>query len=181
MMSEIEQIARGDQPAFGRFYDQYAALVFSFALKFVRNRADAEDLLQEVFLQVWRNASTYNSRRGSPEAWLLTITRSRAIDKLRSQRRKNRDAILLEDLSQIPQPPGTAAAPGDRVTLGGLLEKVSEAQRTALELAYFSGMTQAEIAEHLRIPLGTVKTRIRDGLRQLRAQVEGLPIHQESG
>ncbi len=167
----LQQMARGDGEAFRRFYDRYASLVFTFAIRLLGSRSDAEDLLQEVFLQVWRQAQSYSPERGSPEAWLITMTRSRAIDKLRSLRRRDErplspdDLLPLEGERQIAPPTHASEA---KLTLQGVLAKLPEAQRTVLELAYFDGLTQSEIASHLREPLGTVKTRIRAGLERLR-------------
>lgn len=167
----LQQMARGDGEAFRRFYDRYASLAFTFAIRLLGSRSDAEDLLQEVFLQVWRQAPTYSPERGSPEAWLITMTRSRAIDKLRSLRRRDirplspDDLLPLEGERQIEPPTHASEA---KLTLQGVLAKLPEAQRTVLELAYFDGLTQSEIAARLREPLGTVKTRIRAGLERLR-------------
>jgi RNA polymerase sigma-70 factor, ECF subfamily len=170
-MSLLRQIAGGDREAFRRFYDRYATLAFTFALRLLGSQSDAEDLLQEVFLQVWRQAQTYSPERGSPEAWLITITRSRGIDKLRSIRR--RDMIVLtpdeparvEHVEQVQRPTQASEA---KLTVQGVMAKLPEAQRLVLELAYFDGLTQTEIAERLGEPLGTVKTRMRAGLERLR-------------
>src|SRR5688572_13597665 len=94
----IQRIATGDHEAFARLYDRYAALVFTFAMRLLRVRSEAEDLLQEVFLQVWRQSNHYQPERGSPEAWLITMTRSRAIDRLRSRRRRDEGAATLPAL-----------------------------------------------------------------------------------
>lgn len=167
----IQEIARGDRDAFERFYDRYASLVYTVALRILRVRSDAQDLLQEVLLQVWRQAGNYSPDRGSPEAWLLTITRSRAIDKQRSVRRIERgltatgDPPRLEGGGKVESGMTQSDA---RLTLHGALQKMPEAQRTVLELAYFDGLTQSEIAARLGEPLGTVKTRIRAALQRLR-------------
>lgn len=171
----IQQIARGDREAFSRFYDRYAPLVFTFAVRLLRVRSEAEDLLQEVFRQAWRQAGRYRQDRGSPEAWITTITRSRAIDKLRSIRRRDRG------LSPTEEPAGTegggqvasgAMEAEARVMVQGALARLPAAQRTVLELAYFDGLTQSEIAARLGEPLGTVKTRMRAGLERLRGFLE---------
>lgn len=166
----IQQISRGDRQAFGRFYDRYAPLVFAFAMRLLRARSDAEDLLQEVFLQVWRQAESYSQERGSPEAWLMTITRSRGVDKLRSIRRRDRSFVPLEPSGgegggKVESGAGQSEA---RLTLHGALGGLPEAERRVLELAYFDGLTQSEIAARLGEPLGTVKTRMRSGLERLR-------------
>lgn len=167
----IRQISLGDREAFGRFYDRYAPLVFAFALRLLRVRSDAEDLLQEVFLQVWRQAGSYSQERGSPEAWLITITRSRGVDKLRSIRRRDRSFVPVEESSRgegggkVESGAGQSEA---RLMVHGALGGLPEAERRALELAYFDGLTQSEIAARLGEPLGTVKTRMRTGLDRLR-------------
>jgi RNA polymerase sigma-70 factor, ECF subfamily len=167
----LQQIVSGDSEAFSRFYDRYASLVFTFALRLLGSRADAEDLLQEVFLHVWRQAQSYNAERGSPEAWLTTMTRSRAIDRLRAIRRRDLSPLSpnepahLEGGTQVAPPTQALEA---KLTVQGILTKLPEAQRTVLELAYFDGLTQSEIAARLREPLGTVKTRMRTGLERLR-------------
>lgn len=174
----VRRIARGDREAFARLYDRYASLVFTFATRLLRSRSDAEDLLQEVFVQVWRQAESYAEDRGSPEAWLITITRSRAIDRLRSTRRREMSAVSLDEVKEAE-----TGLSGDsvrtnteaRLMVRGPLARLPEAQRRALELAYFDGLTQTEIAARLGEPLGTVKTRIRDGLERLRGLLGGRP------
>jgi RNA polymerase sigma-70 factor (ECF subfamily) len=167
----LQQIVSGDGEAFSRFYDRYASLVFTFALRLLGSRADAEDLLQEVFLDVWRQAQSYNPERGSPEAWLITMTRSRAIDRVRSIRRRDLGPLSPDEPARLEG--GTQVAPPTqaleaKLTAQSILTKLPEAQRTVLELAYFDGLTQSEIAARLREPLGTVKTRMRTGLERLR-------------
>lgn len=164
----IEHTAQGDAEAFGRFYDRYAPLVFGFALRLLRDRADAEDLLQEVFLQVWREAGTYSKDRGSPEAWVLTMARSRGIDRLRVIRRSDRTSLAAGEPAARGQGAPEESAVNARLTVHGPLARLPEAQRTVLELAYFDGLTQSEIAARLGEPLGTVKTRMRTGLGRLR-------------
>jgi RNA polymerase sigma-70 factor (ECF subfamily) len=127
--------------------------------------------VQDVFVQVWRQAETYNNARGTPEAWLLTMARSRGIDKLRSRRRRDEMVRPVEDPDRLPEPAVQASAAGRaeaRVTLGSALADLPAAQRDVLELAYFDGLTQSEIAARLGEPLGTVKTRMRSGLERLR-------------
>jgi len=167
----IEQIVGGDREAFGRFYDRFAQLVFAFAMRLLRDRSEAEDLLQEVFLQVWRQAGSYSQERGSPEAWLLTITRSRAIDKLRSIRRRDRSFISMENPPEEKYEGRTesgATQSETRLMVNSALDRLPEAQRRVLEMAYFDGLTQSEIADRLKEPLGTVKTRMRTALERLR-------------
>ena len=166
----LGRVALRDREAFGSLYDQYAPLVFKLVLRMMRDRAEAEDLLQDVFLQVWRTAPSYDSRRGHPSAWLVTIARSRAIDRLRSaeyrrRRHETPDVEKVEgaaDLRHEVSLRESAAAVRDAVA------SLPEEQRRAIELAYFDGLTQSEVAQKLREPLGTVKTRIRLGMLKLR-------------
>ena len=169
----LQRIARGDREAFTSFYDRHASLVFTFAIRLLRASSDAEDLLQDVFLHVWYRAATYAPERGSPEAWLLAITRSRALDRLRSRHRREKRVVLLEEPEQLEEIAGEAPAAaqmGEREVVESALAQLPDVQRTALELAYFEGLTQSEIAARVGAPLGTVKTRIHDGLLHLRKQ-----------
>jgi RNA polymerase sigma-70 factor (ECF subfamily) len=137
----------------------------------LRTKPDAEDLLQEVFAQVWRQASNYRAERGTPEAWIINIARSRAIDKIRSMRRMDKSFVLTDDPARAESSENvelSAAESEARVTMNSALASLPEAQRKVLELAYFDGLTQSEIAERLAEPLGTVKTRIRSGLQRLK-------------
>jgi RNA polymerase sigma-70 factor (ECF subfamily) len=145
-------MAAGNRDAFAQFYDCYAPLVLPFVLRIVRDRADAADVLQDVFWETWRAAAAYDPSRGTPEAWIITRARTRAIDRVRAVRRRGE----------------TFVAPVDEA---GALAQLSEAQREVIELAYYSGLTQTEIAERLEQPLGTVKTRIRLALARLREVV----------
>jgi RNA polymerase sigma-70 factor (ECF subfamily) len=168
----LRQVAGGDEAAFARFYDRFASLVFALALRLLRARPEAEDLLQDVFVQVWRQAAGYRPERGSPEAWLLTITRSRGIDKLRSIRRRDETMRPSTEASGAGAELGVVESGAGRseakLAVGGALAGLSESQRQVLELAYFEGLTQTEIATRLGEPLGTIKTRMRTGLARLR-------------
>ena len=171
----LGEIARGDRDAFGRFYDLHAALVHTFALRILRERGEAEEVVQDVFVQVWRQAETYSTDRGTPEAWLITMTRSRGIDKLRSKRRRDEMVRPADNPDRLSEPAVAESAAGRaeaRATLGGALADLPAAQRSVLELAYFDGLTQSEIAARLGEPLGTVKTRMRGGLERLRGALE---------
>jgi RNA polymerase sigma-70 factor (ECF subfamily) len=167
----LGDIARGDRDAFARFYDLHAGLVHTLALRMLRERGEAEEVVQDVFLQAWRQAWTYSRDRGTPEAWLITMARSRGIDKLRSRRRRGEMVRPAEDPDRLTEPVALESASGPaeaRATLGGALGDLPAAQRSVLELAYFDGLTQTEIAARLGEPLGTVKTRMRSGLERLR-------------
>jgi RNA polymerase sigma-70 factor (ECF subfamily) len=164
-------IGQADRAAFELFYERYAPLVFSFAMRLVQERSDAEDLLQEVFLQVWREAGNYSPERGTPEAWIITITRSRAIDRLRSIRRRDKSFVPMagaggEEYDGSVESGATAS--DSKIMVNSALSQLSGNQRQVLELAYFDGLTQSEIADRLKEPLGTVKTRMRAALGRLR-------------
>ncbi len=168
----IRRMAGGDRQAFSDFYDRYARLAFGLIRRIVGQEAEAEDVLQEVFWQVWQEAGRYDEGRGSPEAWLLNRARSRAIDKLRSIRRIGETFVAPVDERIAQQPAGTAANPGglaeDRDILRTALALLPDPQRQVIELAFLGGLTHSEIARRLDQPLGTIKTRIRAGLERLR-------------
>ncbi len=173
----IARIAQGDREAFSRFYDAFARTTFGLIRRVLRDSGPAEEVLQEVFWQVWRDASQFDPRRGSPETWLLMRAKSRAIDMLRSIRRREKTFVMRVDESVAhPAQPG-ADAPAAAVEGRGLLEsalaQLPAAQRRVIELAFFEGLTQSEIAARLGEPLGTVKTRARLGLERLRGVVRG--------
>lgn len=172
----IGRIARGDQEAFGRFYDAYAGLAFGVIRRVLRDAEAAEDVLQEVFWQVWREAATYDADRGSPEAWVVMRARTRAIDKLRSIRRREQTFVAPVDETRArgddPGADRPAQAAEDRGLVQGALSRLPGAQRQVIELAFFEGLTQSEIAARLGEPIGTVKTRMRLGLDRLRAIVK---------
>jgi RNA polymerase sigma-70 factor (ECF subfamily) len=168
----LARMARGDQSALAELYDRNARLVFSLALRILQNRADAEDVVQEVFQQVWTQAGRYDTGRGAVAAWMLTMARSRAIDRLRSRNSRPESPSEARIVEQLPD----AAARQDLQLLSaeqvkslqGALNQLPAAQRMAVELAYYEGLTHAEIAERLSEPLGTVKTRIRQAVIKLR-------------
>jgi RNA polymerase sigma-70 factor (ECF subfamily) len=163
-------MASKDAGALEAFYDRYNRIAFTMVLRIVRIREDAEDILSDVFWQAWQQANRYDTSRGKPIAWLLTIARTRAIDYVRSGRKRAAETEF--DNNAPAQPPERATDP---FVLAGLqravklcLEKLAEPQRVALEMAYFEGMSQAEIAKALNQPLGTMKDRIRSGMMHLR-------------
>jgi RNA polymerase sigma-70 factor, ECF subfamily len=167
----IQQVANQDREAFGQLYDRFSTLVFTLAMRMLKARSDAEDLLQEVFVQVWRQAQSYSAERGSPEAWIVNIARSRAIDKIRSIRRRERSLVLTDDPSRAESSDNVESSAAEsevRMAINSALANLPEAQRKVLELAYFAGLTQTEIATRLAEPLGTVKTRMRSGIQRLR-------------
>jgi RNA polymerase sigma-70 factor (ECF subfamily) len=174
----IERMARGDHDALGEIYDRHSRLVYSLALRIVRDQSDAEDVVQEVFSQAWRLAARYDAARGTVLGWLLTLSRSRAIDRVRSRKARpepTSDELLLETLPATLVPADEQLAwAGQATRIRTALEGLSALQRQAIELAFFEGLTHAEIAERLELPLGTVKTRIRQGLLTLRERLAGV-------
>ena len=172
----IARIAKGDREAFSRFYDALASVAFGLIRRVLRDPGVAEEVLQDVFWEVWRDAPQYDPGRGTPEAWLLMRAKSRAIDKLRSIRRRGQTFVAPVDEGLAPaaaEPGGDAAERAeDRGVIRSALDALPQVQREAIELAYYAGLTQTEIAERLRQPLGTVKTRIRLGLERLREAVK---------
>ena len=158
----IRRLVAGDHQALGALYDKYAGLVNALALRVLRDASEAEDIVQEVFVQAWRQAGRFDPARGTPEAWLCTMARSRALDRLR--RRTARREESCEQAPPVVATPRNEEALAVRKALDGL----SEVQRRALELAYYEGLTQTEIAARLGEPLGTVKTRIRSAMLRLR-------------
>lgn len=173
------RVAAGDQGAFATFYDATSRSVFGIVLRVLRDRAQAEEVSQEVFLEVWRTSARYDPLQGSPSAWVNTIAHRRAVDRVRSvERSVARDQRHAQSHFQSSAPDVSdivvARDEGSRVRRA--LAKLPEAQRTALALAYFDGRTQREVAELLDVPLGTVKTRMRDALKKLRTHLdEGAP------
>jgi RNA polymerase sigma-70 factor (ECF subfamily) len=167
----IRQTANQDREAFSQLYDRFSSLVYTLAMRMLRISSDAEDLLQEVFVQVWHQANRYSEERGSPEAWIVNIARSRAIDKLRSIRRMERSFVLTDDPAKAESSDNvesSAAESETKLTMNSALANLPDAQRKVLELAYFDGLSQSEIADRLKEPLGTVKTRMRSGIQRLR-------------
>jgi RNA polymerase sigma-70 factor (ECF subfamily) len=168
----LARIARGDQAACAELYDRHARLVYSLALRILQDGADAEDIVQEVFAQVWAQAARYDPSRGAVAAWMLMLTRSRAIDKLRAKRVRPESAAdesAAENVMDLAAPPDLELLSAEQVTrLQQALKKLPDAQRMALELAYYEGLTHVEVAARLGEPLGTVKTRIRQAVIKLR-------------
>jgi len=173
----LQKAAGGDESAFAKVYDLTSPVVFGLAGRILRDRAAAEDVTIEVYLQAHRLAGAYDRERGSPLAWLLTLTRSRALDRLRAERRR---WLLEEPLeasvlpSDVPGPADATEAALDRRRIQVALAALPAPQRELIELAYFGGLTQSEIAAQVALPLGTVKTRMRAGMMALRDAL--LPI-----
>ncbi len=171
----LARAGRGDPDALEALYRRHGSRAMGVALRVLRVRADAEEVLQEAFLEAWRRAREYSPTRGTVEAWLLTITRTRAIDRLRSRSARGRlvEAKGAEPAMSAPLlPDALSAAAQDASRIQRALAALPAAQRLALEMAYWEGLSQTEIAERTGQPLGTVKTRVRLALLKL-AQLLG--------
>jgi RNA polymerase sigma-70 factor (ECF subfamily) len=173
----LGRAAAGDASGLAALYDGYARPVYSLALRILRDPSDAEDVVQEVFLQAWRQASRYDPSRGAVAAWLLTQARSRAIDRLRARRARPAPADVGSSSHDVVDPSPALdwqVLSAEQVTLvRAAIDELPVLQRVAIELAYYEGWTQMEIAERLEQPLGTVKTRIRLAMAKLREALAG--------
>lgn len=167
----LHGVRRRDEDALAALYDQYGGLVFTLAFRLVGDRDLAEEVMQDVFLRCWHGIEQFDAARGPFAAWLMGVTRNRAIDVLRGrqhQARLRESASLPSESADEPHAHDEADAIAARQSIQSALVELSQPQREAIQLAYFRGLSQAEVADHLGQPLGTVKTRIRDGLRRLR-------------
>jgi RNA polymerase sigma-70 factor (ECF subfamily) len=166
----LHAVARGDEAALASLYDRYRLILFGLILRILHSRPEAEDVLQDVFIQVWKNAANFDDARGRPFTWLVTLARSRSIDRLRSL--SSRQRVADEAVQAVPESVSDAAADAfkseQREVVRAALGELPADQREALVLAYFEGLTQSEIAAKLKAPLGTVKTRMRSGMIKLR-------------
>jgi RNA polymerase sigma-70 factor (ECF subfamily) len=167
----IQRVANQDREAFSRLYERFSTLVFTLAMRMLKTRSEAEDLLQEVFVQVWRQARSYSAERGSPEAWIINIARSRAIDKMRSIRRMEGRFVPADDSARAQLGEHVESWTGGsevRMAMNSALANLPETQRKVLELAYLDGLTQTEIAERQAEPLDIIKARMHAGIQRLR-------------
>jgi RNA polymerase sigma-70 factor (ECF subfamily) len=171
----LARVAKGDHQAFSQLYDHSSTLLFTLAVRILGNREEAAELLQDVYLEVWRKVSRYDVGRGTPIAWLITLTKSRAIDRLRARTARGHHttgsveagaATQLTDES--PSPFETKADQELRTAVITAVAGLPQAQQQAIELAYYEGLSHTEIASRLNQPLGTVKTRIKLGMSKLR-------------
>ena len=176
-------MANGDEQALGALYDRWHPLVHAVVLRILRQREDVEDVVEEAFWQAWRQAARFETARGSVQTWLLTIARSRALDKVRSLKRLREEPLEGENGESIVQQvavgdPGLDAESAERrrIVITALAELPAE-QREALELGYFGGLSQSEIADRTGQPLGTIKTRMRLAMQKLKGRLQVL--HEE--
>jgi RNA polymerase sigma-70 factor (ECF subfamily) len=171
----LVRMAQGEHPALATCFDLMGSVVFSLAVRMLRDRAAAEDVSQDIFVQVWRQASNYDSTRGSPEAWIMMIARTRILDRIRS---RGAGVVLKSVGDNLPDAPAAedwpedlAISREDAAHVRQALADLPAEQKQAVELAFFDGLTHMEIAEKTNVPLGTIKTRIRLGLLKIRDQL----------
>ena len=168
----IGRVGQRDKTAFSELYDRYSQLVMNVAWRILKEQQEAEDTLQEVFLQVWNDAATFDPNRGTVSSWLVTISRSRAIDRLRSRKSRLISDPIPDETFNAIKGPAAVVRPEEmienRLLVSMAITSLTSDQRVAIEMAYYEGMSQSEIAETLREPLGTIKTRIRNGLIKLK-------------
>ncbi|MEI8195883.1 MAG: sigma-70 family RNA polymerase sigma factor [Phycisphaerae bacterium] len=176
LSGQLQRMAAGDHAALGRCYDLMGPVVFSLAVRMLRDRQAAEDVTQDIFVQVWRQAANYDTSRGSPEAWMMMIGRTRILDRLRSRAA----GIVLKPVGDhLPDAPDAEDWPDDLAVSRENASQVRQAlaslpadQKQAIELAFFDGLTHVEISEKLGVALGTIKTRIRLGLLKIRDSLQ---------
>jgi RNA polymerase sigma-70 factor (ECF subfamily) len=169
-------MAAGDADALGEFYDRWALPVQAVVLSIVRGPLDAEDVVEETFWQAWRQAARFDGERGTVSAWLLTIARSRALDRARALTRRRETSVdeAADVAADAPDPSEHAASAERRSAVADALRALPEPQREVIEMAYFGGLSQTEIAACLGQPLGTVKTRARLAMQKLRERLAAL-------
>ncbi len=180
-VSLLQRISQQDDSALSELYDRHASLLYALILRILKDEHYAEDILQEVFLRIWDRAQTYDEALGSPTAWLTRVARNMAIDRLRSKvsRARDREDLLdedreFQDVDQESSPERATIQAQQHQVIVAALSSLPREQRVLIEYAYFKGFTQSELAEHFKLPLGTVKTRIRAGMSALRLRLQHL-------
>lgn len=183
----LQRIAQRDQSALEQLYDRYSRLLLGVIMHVVHAKPEAEDVLQEAFLQIWNRAGTFDSRLGPPFAWLIRVARNKAIDHVRSRRHREKmsESALESAATVATSDPGSNPMAFAHLreissTLFDALSRLPIEQRKLIDLAYFGGYTQSELSEELAIPLGTVKTRMRQGMLALQQQLAALPELRQS-
>jgi RNA polymerase sigma-70 factor (ECF subfamily) len=161
-------VARGDEAALAELYDRFGRVAYGLALRIVRDTTLAEDAVQDAFLTAWRTAASFDPGRGKTSTWLLTLVHRRAVDVVRREERRRADPLDAEPLAGGESTDETAELLAERRRVQGALAELQPDQRQALELAYYGGLTQSELAERLGVPLGTVKSRMYVALARLR-------------
>ena len=164
----LEAVGRGDDDALGVLYDRFGRLAFRLAFRILRDRALAEDAVQEAFLAVWRSADAYKRERAKPSTWILTVVHRRAVDLVRREQSRRGEPLEVAPEPSVGPVDEDAVLRDRRAAVQAALTELPGDQRQALELAYYGGLTQSELAERLGVPLGTVKSRMFAGLGRLR-------------
>jgi RNA polymerase sigma-70 factor (ECF subfamily) len=176
---DLDLLARmkaGDQDAFAQFYDRFAPGLFSMIFAILRDQKESEDVLQDAFVQMWKRLATFDPTRSNLFTWAVMISRHKAIDRLRARNRQTRLVEAVVETKEVATQPGraeTSLPQDERDRVRRALAQLNDGQREAIDLAFFAGLTQSEIAEKLGAPLGTVKARIRRGLLALRDHLAG--------
>jgi RNA polymerase sigma-70 factor, ECF subfamily len=173
----LRRIAAQDRQALADFYDATAGILYSVSCRILGDAHEAEEVIQDVFVQIWNKAATFDETLGAPLTWAVGITRNRSIDRLRARQRRERLSNELQETNPLesPQDPAPEEAPcseEDRQAIRAAIGTLPPEQRQAIELAFFSGLTHAEIAQKLNEPLGTIKARIRRGMLKLRENLD---------
>lgn len=173
----VDQMAQGRQDALARLYDETSSVLNGLLLRILERPEDAEEVLLDVYMKAWKYAARYSEKRGSVQAWLMIMARNAAIDRIRQKRAQPKTMAFEPEAT--PEPESTEASPEEQTAererrrkVQIVLRELPPEQREVVELAFFSGLTHAELAEHLREPLGTIKSRIRMGLIRLRGLIE---------
>lgn len=164
----VAMVARGDDDAFGELYDRYDRLAYGLARRVLRDDLLAQDAVQDAFLTIWRSASRFNSERGAARVWIMTLVHRRAVDLVRHNERRRTEQLPEREEAGDPGADETVWLRLQRERVRDALQQLPDQQREAIELAYFGGFTQAELAERLGQPLGTIKSRMFSGLARLR-------------
>ena len=170
----LARVALGDQAAFAELYDNMAPRVLGLVKRLLRDHAQSEEVTQEIFLEIWQNATRYDSSKGGASGWILTMTHRRAVDRVRaSQASRDRDVkIGVRDyVSEYDNVSETVQVRMESERVEKAMQRLTELQRQAVTLAYYGGLSHSEVAEKLSVPIGTVKTRLRDGLIRLRDEL----------
>ena len=174
----FERVAACDASALAELYDRHSRLLFGLILRILKDQGEAEEVLQEVFVQAWTRANAYNVALGSPAGWLIGIARNRAIDRLRARVVRDRAASSVPAPRPVETPEARASLSERQRGVQRALDALPSEQRELIEHAYFLGLTQSELAARFSLPLGTVKTRIRTGLLALRGHIQQTFIEQ---
>ncbi len=173
----LRRIAEQDRLAFGEFYDQTARSLYSIACRMLGNEGEAEEVIQDAFVQIWNKAEKYDPAKGQAFHWTLALTRNLCLDRLRARQRRSRVLVEMEGEGEVESPAPAAASEtawpeADTAVIQSAMNELPPDQRQAIEMAFFGGLTHQEIADTLNEPLGTIKARVRRGMLKLRTALE---------